>query len=181
MSTGSTDKKHPTYGVWEVWQGHPPPGPAPEPDDEDYYHCYGVFEGHIDDIALELEYGSRERYPLCYFRPAPEGAQVSELEGDVDPAEVELVVVRVEMPDGSELSRSPEAVGPFFEGRPVVADVLNDSMFQGVRLTHLASEFGQDRLERKIALQSVLSKLTAEDIALLEKQGLKRFSYWSGY
>jgi hypothetical protein len=181
MSSSLKENSSPAYGVWEVWQGQPPPTGVSERDDDDYYHCYGVFEGYIDDIALELEYDSSERYPLCYFRQAPDGAQVSQLAGDVDPAEVELVVVRVEMPDGSELSRSPEAVGPFFEGRPVVADVLDDSMFRGVRLTHLVSEFGQDRLERKIALQTVLSKLTPEDIALLEKQGLNRFYYYASF
>jgi hypothetical protein len=77
MSTPPKENSSPAYGVWEVWQGQPPPTGVSQPDDDDYYHCYGVFEGFIDDIALELEYDSRERYPLCYFRPAPEGAQVS--------------------------------------------------------------------------------------------------------
>jgi hypothetical protein len=178
MTPASGQDTHPAYGIWEVWQGKPPPLDIDSREDDDYYHRYGVFQGYIDDIAISLQSGSRERYPLFYFRTAPEGSVVEELDVNIATEELEMTIVRVELASGEELSSTPKAAGPFFEGRPVVADILDDSMFRGVRLTPLNSEYGPNKLERKRALEAVLSKLTEADIELLEHQGLKRFSYW---
>ena len=167
--------KHPCYGIWEVWLGGPLPGCIPERHDSDYYENIGTFEGYIDEIALQVECRSRD--PVFNFRRAVDGATVEELGGMPPADELMGVAVQVWLPNGERLFNTKGAVAPFFEGRPVVADVLDDSYIKAIRLTPLACDQGPALQDTKNALEAALAKLSEAEIALLERHGLNRYHY----
>lgn len=164
------------FGRWQVWDGKPPPRNwQPDIDAIENYHCVGTFLGFVDDIALQLD--SRARDAVFHFRPAANEASLDELKLKRGPVDSRIVAVEVELLDGESLAQSKSDIAMFFHGRPVVADVVSNSCVRAVRITYLESESGRAMLEAKQALDAVLAKLTAEDIQVLERQGLCRYTY----
>jgi hypothetical protein len=157
--------------------GLPPAGWVPSSPDDDEYVFRGFFEGYVDEIALRLGAVFYARYSIYHFRSAPQGAPVTALNWPADPEQSELLLVQVQLPEGEQLLEKPGLLETFFAGRPVVADVIHDSMFRCVRLWHLATDDGQSRLERKSEIDTVLSKLTEADIQVLARNGFRRYTY----
>lgn len=174
----SDKPQHPTYGVWEVWDGEPEPVPRSK-FDTDTYRCFGTFEGFIDDITLQLIPFARGRDPILYFRETSSATRRDELPATEKAEDATLMVLRIELKDGTRLDEREQAasIAPFFKDRPVVVDFHE----QGIRISYTASEYGQAHLEAKEQLEIALSKLTEHEIEVLVRQGLQRYSYHADF
>jgi hypothetical protein len=175
----SDKPQHPTYSVWEVWNGEPEPKQRSKYE-TDTYHCFGTFEGYLDDIALQVIALTWGRDPVRYVREVPAATRRDELVVTEKAEDSTLMLLRVELKDGTRLEGpdgQPASISAFFKGRPVVADHHP----WGIRLSYHASECGQTHLEAQQRLESVLSKLTEADIEVLVRQGLQRYSYHADF
>lgn len=153
-----------SYGVWSVWDGNP----RNDDNEEAEARHVGTYRGFVDVIALAVAWSDRD---VAYFRRELDTVVAEDVSAPADTTELpECVGLNVLQRDGL-LADEHAAIEPFFAGRPVF--VRYSTWGDCVSLFPETGEAGARYLHEQSQLRAVLSKLTADDIAILKEHGLK--------
>lgn len=152
-----------SLGVWSVWNGDPR-----NDDDEVEAQPIGTYRGYVDTIALAIAWSDRD---VAYFRREADDAPAQDLQpAEDDPELPECVGLNVIQGEAL-LSDDIAAIEPFFAGRPVF--VKYSGWGNCVALFPATGEAGAQYICQQAKLRAVLSKLTADDVAILKTHGLE--------
>jgi hypothetical protein len=151
------------YGVWSIWASDPRCT-----DDEGEARLIGTYRGFVDAIAFHVAWSDRD---VAYFKREPNATAAEEVSLPAYTDELaECVGVNILQEKGM-LADDKSAIEAFFKGRPVFAKY--SGWGNCVALFHEESETGARYIEERAQLRKVLAKLTPEDIAILQDNGLR--------